>query len=145
MSLWLSWNSLCKPGWPWNQRDPKVCTTTAQLALLYSYCLSIEILFFPDSNYWKRCIHTQNNEADSVPATSWALCLSCRWTGVPWTLLSHHTMPCCCPWWSETLTRAPTTPDLRWHCPPLRICPWTFPFSLPQSVPGLIIRSHRFS
>jgi hypothetical protein len=41
---WLSWNSLCRPGWPWTQKSAclclwvlglKACTTTPGYSLLF--------------------------------------------------------------------------------------------------------------
>jgi hypothetical protein len=46
---WLSWNSLCRPGWPRTQKSAclglKACTTTTWQVISFMFCIIVSVEF----------------------------------------------------------------------------------------------------
>jgi hypothetical protein len=43
VSPWLSWNSLCGPGWPQTQKSPCLCLPSAGIKGVHHYCLAMAL------------------------------------------------------------------------------------------------------
>jgi hypothetical protein len=44
---WLSWNSLCRPGWPWTQKSTCLCLPSAGIKGMRHHCLAASPHFMP--------------------------------------------------------------------------------------------------
>jgi hypothetical protein len=56
--FWLSWNSLCRPGWPRTQKSPCLCLLSAGIkGVRHHALLSSPLCFYPVLSYasWLKC------------------------------------------------------------------------------------------
>ena len=43
--LWLSWNSICRPGWPWSQKSACLCLPSTGIKGMDHHCLFFVVVF----------------------------------------------------------------------------------------------------
>ena len=74
--LWLSWNSLCRPGWPWTHRSPCFCLPSARIKDL-CHCRLAHTFFFEIKQTWSwrdasvvKSVYCSSEDLSSVPSVN---------------------------------------------------------------------------